>query len=190
MMTEDARILPKADILVVDEGHGLDSVLCDQIGITLSARGIDYIFNKLLRIDHRGVYKGLLSQSPVLFQPVEALRTEIGLFWVKVRSELRNREIIQGRFRISDMMLSLADSMKALIESIRTSTTGLFQEDEETELKAALMKLGKTAEAMETFPEGMDGFVRWPEIEERKISLRMAPINPGDFVQQSILPIV
>ena len=116
MMTEDARILPKADILVVDEGHGLDNVLCDQIGITLSARGIDYIFNKLLRVDHRGVYKGLLSQSPALFQPVEALKTEIGLFWVRVRSELKNREIIQGRFRISDMMHGLADSMKALIK--------------------------------------------------------------------------
>ena len=189
MMADDSRILPKADILVVDEGHSLDSVLCDQIGVTLSARGIDYIFNKLLRIDHRGVYKGLLSQSPVLFQPVESLKTEIGLFWVRVRSELRNREIIQGRFRISDMMHSLSASMKSLIESIRTSTTGLFQEDDETELKAALMKLGKTAEAMETFPEGMEGFVRWPEIEERRISLRMAPINPGDFVQQSILPL-
>ena len=41
--------------------------------------------------------------------------------------------------------------------------------------KAALMKLGKTAEAMETFPEGMEGSARWPEIEERKISLRIVP---------------
>ena len=188
MMTEDARILPKAEVLVFDEGHGLDSVLCDQIGITLSARGTDYVLNKLLKIDHRGVYKGLLSQSPVLFQPVEALRTEIGLFWVRVRQELSNSEIIQGRFRLSDMMHSLSDLIKALILSIRSSTTGLFQEDDEIELKAALMKLGNTAEAMETFPEGMDGFVRWAEIQERKISLRMAPIYPADFVRESILP--
>ncbi|MBS1235155.1 MAG: helicase c2 [Nitrospirae bacterium] len=189
MMTDDARILPKAEVLVVDEGHGLDSVLCDQIGITLSARGIDYILNRLLKVDHRGVYKGLLAQSPGLFQPVESLRTEIGLFWVRVRSELSNREIIQGRFRISDMMQNLSDSMKSLISSIRTSAIGLFQEDEEIELKAALMKLSKSAEAMETFPEGMEGFVRWPEIEERRISLRMAPINPGAFVRQSVLPL-
>ena len=188
MMTDDTRILPKAEVLVLDEGHALDSVLCDQIGITLSARGIDYILNRLLKIDQRGVYKGLLSQSPTLFQPVESLRTELGLFWVMVRKELCNSEIIQGRFRLSDMMHCLSDSLKSLISSIRTSTTGLFQEDDEIELKAALMKLSKTAEAMETFPEGMDGFVRWPEIQERKISLRMAPIYPGDFVQQSILP--
>lgn len=189
MMPDDAKILPKADILVVDEGHSLDSVLCDQIGITLSARGIDYIFNKLLRVDHRGVYKGLLAQSPALFSEIESLRTEIGLFWVKVRSELGNREIIQGRFRISDMMHGLSDSIKSIISNIRRSATGLFQEDEEIELKAALLKLQKVAEGMEIFPDGMDGFVRWPEIEERKISLRMAPINPGDFVQQSILPL-
>jgi len=151
--------------------------------------GIDYILNRLLKVDHRGVYKGLLAQSPALFQPVESLRTEIGLFWVRVRNELSNREIIQGRFRISDMMQNLSDSMKSLISSIRTSAIGLFQEDEEIELKAALMKLSKSAEAMETFPEGMEGFVRWPEIEERRISLRMAPINPGAFVRQSILPL-
>jgi ATP-dependent DNA helicase DinG len=188
MMPDDAKILPKADILVVDEGHALDSVLCDQIGITLSARGIEYILNKLLRVDHRGVYKGLLSQSPALFSAVEALRTEIGLFWVKVRSELNNRALIQGSLPIGDMMQGLSDAIKSLISSIRTSATGLFQEDEEIELKATLLKLQKVAEAMETFPEGMDGFVRWPEIEERKISLRMAPIYPGDFVKQSILP--
>jgi ATP-dependent DNA helicase DinG len=189
MMSDDTRILPRADILVVDEGHALDNVLCDQIGITLSARGIEYIFNRLLKVDHRGIYKGLLSQSPALFQAVESLRTEMGLFWVKVRNELNNREIIPGRFRLSETMKGLSDSIKSLIADIRKSTVGLFREDDETELKAALIKLGKTAEAMETFSEGMDGFVRWPEIEERKISLRMAPVSPGEFVQQSILPL-
>jgi ATP-dependent DNA helicase DinG len=188
MMPEDAKILPKADILVVDEGHALDSVLCDQIGITLSARGIDYIFNKLLKVDHRGVYKGLLAQSPALFSAVESLRTELGLFWVKVRSELNNRVMIQGSLKLAEMMHNLSDSIKSLISNIRTSATGLFQEDEEIELKAALLKLQKIAEGMEIFPEGMDGFVRWPEIEERKISLRMSPIYPGDFVKHSILP--
>ena len=189
MMSDDTRILPRADILVVDEGHALDNVLCDQIGITLSARGIEYIFNRLLKVDHRGIYKGLLSQSPALFQVVESLRTEMGLFWVKVRGELNDREIISGRFRLNDAMQSLSDSIKSLIADIRKSTIGLFQEDDEIELKAALLKLSKIAEAMETFAEGMDGFVRWPEIEERKISLRMAPVCPGDFVQQSILPL-
>jgi ATP-dependent DNA helicase DinG len=189
MMPDDTKILPRADILVVDEGHALDNVLCDQIGITLSARGIEYIFNKLLKVDHRGIYKGLLSHSPALFHAVEALRTEMGLFWVKVRSELNDREIIPGIFRLSDSMQGLSDSIKSLIADIRKSTIGLFQENDELELKAALLKLSKIAEAMETFPEGMDGFVRWPEIEERKISLRMAPVYPGDFVQQSILPL-
>ncbi len=188
MMPEDGKILPKAETLVIDEAHALDSVLCDQIGVTLSARGIEYVLNKLLKIDHRGVYKGLLSQSPVLFAAVESLRTELGLFWVKVRSELSNRGIIRGSLTLGDMMHGLSDSIKALISSIRTSATGLFQEDEEIELRAALLKLHKVAEAMETFPEGLDGFVRWPEIEERKISLRMAPISPGEFVRQSILP--
>jgi ATP-dependent DNA helicase DinG len=188
MMPEDSKILPQADVLMIDEGHSLDNALCDQIGITLSARGIEYIFNKLLKVDHRGIYKGLLSQSPALFGAVESLRTEIGLFWVRVRSELGNRSIIGDSFSLGGIMLDLAESIKSLISQIRTSTTGLFQEDDELELKAALIKLNKTAEAMEIFPDGMNGFVRWPEIEERHISLRMAPVYPRDFVQQSILP--
>jgi ATP-dependent DNA helicase DinG len=188
MMPDDAKILPKTDILVIDEGHALDSILCDQIGITLSARGTDYILNKLLKVDHRGAYKGLLDQSPPLFPVIESLRTELGLFWLKVRSELTNRAIIQDGLPLGTMMLELSDSIKSFINSIRTSATGLFQEDDEIELKAALLKLYKVAEALETFPAGMQGFVRWPEIEERRVSLRMAPIYPGNFVKQNILP--
>ena len=188
MMPDDSKILPQAEVLVIDEGHGLDNVLCDQIGITLSARGIDYIFNKLLRVDHRGVYKGLLSQSPALFEPFESLKTELGLFWVKVRSELKNRELIEGRFIFSDSMQGLSVSVRSFMSLIRTSTIGLFQEDDEIELKACLMKLQKVAEAMQTFPDGIEGFVRWPELEERKVLLRMAPLYPADFVRQSILP--
>jgi ATP-dependent DNA helicase DinG len=188
MMPGESRILPEADIIIVDEGHALDSTLCDQTGITLSSRAIDYLLNKLLKADHRGTYKGLLSHAPALFQAVESLRTETGLFWVRVRSEIAHRTIIQNTFPLGEAMHGLSDSVRALISSIRASALGFFQEDEETELKAVLLKLHKTSEAMELFPEGIDGFVRWSEIEELKTSLRMAPIYPAEFVRQNIIP--
>jgi ATP-dependent DNA helicase DinG len=188
IMPQDGKILPDADILVIDEGHGLDSVLCDQIGATLSAHGIDHIINKLLKVDHRGAYKGLLAQSPVLFPAVESLRTELGLFWIMMRNELTSKSIIRGYLDPGRMMHSLSGSIKSLTTNILKSAVGLLQEDDETELKAALLKLHKIAEGMETFPAGIEGFVRWAEIEEKKIALRMAPIYPEGFVKQSLLP--
>jgi len=34
----------------------------------------------------------------------------------------------------------------------------------------------------------MEGFVRWPELEDKKIALRMIPIYPKDFVAANIVP--
>ena len=34
----------------------------------------------------------------------------------------------------------------------------------------------------------MDGFVRWPEIEEKRTALRMSPIYPREFIRDNIVP--
>ena len=65
---------------------------------------------------------------------------------------------------------------------------GLFKEDEELEIKASIIKLKTYADGLETLSEGMDGFVRWPEIEEKRIALRMSPIYPRDFIRENIIP--
>ncbi|PIV67577.1 MAG: hypothetical protein COS10_00355 [Nitrospirae bacterium CG01_land_8_20_14_3_00_44_22] len=79
-------------------------------------------------------------------------------------------------------------TLRSLVEDIRTSTMGLFKEDEELELKASVTKLKHFADGLEIFLEDMDGFVRWPEIEEKRIALRMSPIYPRDFIRENIVP--
>jgi Rad3-related DNA helicase len=66
--------------------------------------------------------------------------------------------------------------------------TGLFQEDEEVELIASMMKLKAFSEGIDEFSHESDRRVRWIEIEKDRISLRIAPIYPGDFVRGSIVP--
>lgn len=188
MLSEDSKILPKADVLIIDEGHALDNALSEQIGITLSKRGFENILNKLLKPDERGNYKGLLSKSHHLFQIVESMRTETELFWVQVKNQLKNRETINGDFSLSDSMLDLSASVESLIHDISTSITGLFKEDQEIEMEASLIKLKAFADAAGKFSKGMDGFVRWPEIEENRLALRMSPVYPRDFVIENIIP--
>ncbi len=188
MMPQDKKILPKAEVLVVDEGHALDSIVSEQIGLNLSDRGFDKILNELLRVDQRGVYKGLLSKTPVLFPDVEALRVEIGVFFGKVRSASESRKIIKGTFTLGDSLSELAASIRSLLEKIRASVVGLFTEDEELDLKAAILRLRSLAEGMEVFPEEAEGFVRWAEVEERRTALRMSPIYPSEFVRTNLMP--
>jgi len=85
-------------------------------------------------------------------------------------------------------MQDLAESMKSCIEAIKASVLGLFQEDEEIELTAAIVKLHLFAVDMETFAPGMEGFVRWSELDDKKIALRMIPVYPKDFVTANIVP--
>ena len=188
MMPDDSKILPGVDVLVIDEGHALDAVLSDQIGINLSDRRFEYILNRLLKPDERGIYRGLLSKSPNLFRIVESVRTDMVLFWIKVRHQLSHRITINGVFGLKDSMSAMANSVRSLIEEIKTSVIGLFQEDEEIELKASMIKLMMFADDMDTFAEGMEGFIRWPEIEERRTILRMSPIYPHDFIKNNIIP--
>jgi ATP-dependent DNA helicase DinG len=71
---------------------------------------------------------------------------------------------------------------------MKSATSGLFEEDEEIELRAAMMKLRDIAAAIGQFPEGLTDYVRWIEIEERRTALRMSPVYPRDFIRKSILP--
>jgi ATP-dependent DNA helicase DinG len=188
LMTDDSKILPEANVLIVDEAHALDSVLSSQIGITLSVRRFESIMNRLLKLEERGVYRGLLAKSPHLFPVIESLRSEMGLFWIRVKEGLHNKEIIKDSFTLEELMKDLAESIRSCIDTIKASILGLFQEDEEIELTAAIMKLHIFATDMETFAPGMEGFVRWPELEDKKIALRMIPIYPKDFVAANIVP--
>jgi ATP-dependent DNA helicase DinG len=188
MLSENSRILPNADVLVIDEAHALDNALSDVIGITLSNRGFGNLLGRLLRPDERGAYKGMLSGAPHLFPPVTSLGSEMELRWTLIRREFRDRDIIRGDFRFTDLLIGLADSIKTLITEIRTSVTGLFREDEEIEVGATLLKLKAFSDGLEAFAHGMDGHVRWVEMEEARTVLRMSPVYPGDFVVDHIVP--
>ena len=188
MLTDNSRMLPQAEVLVIDEAHALDSVLSEVIGITLSNRGFGNIMGRLLKLDERGTYKGLLSGSSQLFPSVTSLATEMELLWNQVRNEFRDKDIIRDIFKFGDMAEGLAESLRSLIMEIRATTTGLFKEDEEIELGASLLKLKAFSDGLEGFVSGMDGYVRWIEREEGKTALKMVPVYPGDFVAHHIMP--
>jgi len=188
MMQHDSRILPETDILVIDEAHALDTVFSDQIGMRLSNRGLDKIFNRLLKTDERGIYKGLLSKSPALFPVVESLRMETSFFWEQVAKEMKSRTIIRGSLPLKYSLMALVESIETLLESIKTSAMGLFEEDEEIELKASIVKLLAVAEDMKTFCDETPGFVRWVETEEKNTALRMSPVYSSEFIKSNLLP--
>src|SRR5271157_27583 len=203
MFDPEARLLPRTELLVIDEAHSLDSVLSDVAGLTLSNRGFERLMNRLLRLDEKGVYRGLLSQSPDLHQTVEALRTEMGFFWTRVKNTVGHKETIKGAFSLTGPLIDLAGSIGGLIGEMAVGTTGLFQEDDEIEIKASIVKLKAFAEGMVAFtcglaspanPDNLDsldslsGFVRWAETEEKRIVLRMSPVYPRDFMLNHIIP--
>ncbi len=189
-LTEKSKILPEAEVLIIDEAHTLDHVLSEVIGNTLSNKGFESILNKLLRIDERGIYKGLLSKSPNLFTAIESIRSEMRLFWTTVKNEFKGRDkyTVKGLFKYSETAAGLSEATEALITDINTSVKGLFKEDEEVELIAAIIKLKAFSEGLGEFVHGLDGHVRWIEIEKEKIALRMLPVYPRDFVLNSIVP--
>jgi ATP-dependent DNA helicase DinG len=188
MMQNDSKILPESEILVIDEAHAMDSVFSEQIGIRISKRGVENLLNRLLKTDERERSKGLLSKSPALFPLVQSLRMQIALFWEQVSKELQSRRIIRGSFPLSYVLTALIESIDALVENIKMNATGLFGEDEEIELKAAVIKLLNLSADMETYCEEADGFVRWVELDDKRKVLRMSPTYPSEYIADSLLP--
>jgi len=188
MLSDDMKLFPEAEVLIIDEGHALDHALTDQIGLNISNRVFDYVLNKLLKVSDKGTYKGLLSQSPNLFPAVESLRSEAELFWILLRRAHTDAEIVKGTFELKEPLLKLADAVNELVESMREATIGLFEEDDELELRAAVLKLKALAASIEQFPDELPHTVRWIEIGDKRTALRMSPIYPRDFITENILP--
>ncbi|HMK42681.1 MAG TPA: ATP-dependent DNA helicase [Dissulfurispiraceae bacterium] len=188
LMSDDSKLFPPAEVLVIDEAHSLERTLSDQIGITLSNRGFDYILNRVLRVDDRGVYKGLFSLTQSLFTPVERLRTELAALWIAVRTHCSDRTMIRGDIAVKQELLNVRNASMELIESAREGTIGLFSEDDEIELKATLLKLGAHAEAVAAYLDGSDDAVRWAEVEQQRTALRMSPLYPRSFMLTEVLP--
>lgn len=188
MMDDEKKMLPESDVLVIDEAHSLDNVVSDQIGINLSDRGMERIFNKLLKVDQRGIYKGILSKTPELFGDVEELKVAAGLFWTKVRNTCESRRIIRGRFSLGNELSELGASISSLLDKIRTANLNLFNEDEELDLKAEVIRLRALREETNIFPGETDGFVRWAESEGSRTALRMSPVYPSKFIRENLMP--
>jgi ATP-dependent DNA helicase DinG len=188
MLPDDSKLFPASEVLVFDEGHALDPTLTDQVGLTISNRIFEYVLNKFLKVGEKGVYKGLLAQSPHLFPAVESLRNDVELFWMLLRRAHTDQEIVRGVFELKEPLIKISEAALELADNIRSTTLGLFEEDDEIELRAAVMKLKDLANAVSQFPDGLGDYVRWIEIEDRRTALRMCPLYPRDFVMKSILP--
>ncbi len=188
LLSEGSKIMPQAELLVIDEAHSLEKALSDQIGITFSNRSFEHVLNRLLRLDDRGTYKGLLALSPPLFPAVEMLRGRLAGLWSSVREQYRDRQMILGRFADEQKLNEVRSAAEDLIEQAREGTLGLFQEDDEIELRASLLKLASLADAVAELLEEKPDTVRWAEVEPQRSALRLAPLYPAPFIRANMLP--
>ncbi len=111
LLAPDARILPQTELLIIDEAHGLEKVLSDQIGIALPNRGFDYLLNRLLRHDERGTCKGCSRCPPVVFPAVQSLRDRLAGLWNAVREQYRDRQTVRGRVLVEDALSAVQGSV-------------------------------------------------------------------------------
>lgn len=188
MLPEHLKILPKVGILVADEAHALDHVLSEVIGNTISNVALERILNKLLKLED-GKPKGILASSiDVLFPSFESMKNELKNFEETIGANFNGRATIKGVFKYSNMVRALSAKISRLNEEIRISTRGLFEEDQELELAAERKKLDVFSKNLLRFNNGLEGHVRWIELDKKKTTLRICPIYPKDFVVRHIVP--
>ncbi len=187
MLCEESKILPGAEVLVIDEAHALDHVISMQTGTNIASRDLSNILNRLLTGDGNGKYKGLLAGSPNLYSAVESLKAKSGLFWISLRRDFKNKESVVGSFILKDETMDISLSIKTLAEEIRETITESRDEVEETALLSYVRKLETYASEMADFCEHREESVRWVEIRDGNVSIRASLLYPGDFVTNRLL---
>lgn len=187
-----ASILPDYDVVIFDEGHTIDAVAADHLGIGVTSGQVQYILNKLY---NDRANKGLLVYHGLTKAQREALHCSdlADDFFRDIHNWLTAQEEKNGRVRTPEIVgNSLSPALERLAKMIRRHGDGLDDEEERQDLLSAHERLLGLATEIETWrtqqmPESVYWIEGGPTRRGRlRIKLAAAPIDVGPVLREEL----
>jgi len=188
VLPDDARVLPDAEVLVIDEAHALDLILTEKAGAAVSAGAVTTLLSvlakKLVRGRPRG--RGAAKSVPAGIAQVKA---ESDVFWERVSALCSDRVRVRGAFSLGEEARKLSSALRDLVNTFSArKSLDLFNENEKAEINGVFLKVLGAADSLRGFCEDAEGQVRWVEVEKNDVTLRTAPINSRRIFAEGIMP--
>lgn len=194
-------LLPKADILVLDEAHRLDEVFSEAFTSQLTQLGLLRLIEKLIGV-HDG-RRGILHHDPLydadLILEVEGLRLLGEGFFRKLRETYPDPcklRVLPGSFPLNRDLELLGDAIRRMgsaLEELRSAHP--IYRSSPPQIKRLIAKLNQAIKTLDGFGlgatlflEGDSESVRWVEISKRRAALVTAPLYPAQMVRECLLP--
>ena len=185
------NLLPKYDVLILDEAHNVEAVAGDHLGLRVTSGQVDYILNKLFNDrTNRGllVHHGLGAAQ----QQVLACRTRAEKLFNDVDQWLARQKGGNGRVRRPEIVANpLSEGLQKLAGMVRQDGGKLDDAETRQDFTAAADRLSGLAGQIEDWRrQRLSDSVYWVEASWRRnwrrIALAAAPVDVGPVLREHL----
>jgi ATP-dependent DNA helicase DinG len=190
---EDVSILPKYDVVILDEAHQIEAVAGDHLGLNLTSGQIEYTLRKLYNDrTNRGllVYHKLGEAQKQVWE----CRDRAEDFFDSIAAWLGEQSGGNGRVRQPNIVANrLSEGLRKLVATLRLHAKDIKKPEERQDFAAAAKRLDALALAVDDWlGQRIPGsIVYWVERgfsrRRLRITLSAAPIDVGPILREHLL---
>jgi len=181
-------VLPEYDRLVFDEAHNIETVACDQLGISITSGQVGFLLSSVWQ-PRKG--RGLLATLPIGTDGAKRACLSAGgaaeVFFGAVLEWLESRRGGSGRIPGPNFVGDpLSPALRKLAKELEALAKGVREGDDQDELALAAERAAAMADALEAFitqsyGEGKGpGAVYWVEVSGGRRGGETAPVDEDE----------
>jgi ATP-dependent DNA helicase DinG len=146
-------VLPAYDRLVFDEAHNIESVACDQLGISVSSGQVGFLLDQLWSgRRQRGLLAGLPIGTDTARRLCESAARAADDFFTSLAAWLESGRNSSGRIARPDVVADpLSPALRTLATELVKVAKSLEEGEDQDELANAAQRCGALADAAEAF---------------------------------------
>jgi ATP-dependent DNA helicase DinG len=189
---EDVSILPKYDVVILDEAHQIEAVAGDHLGLSLTSGQIEYTLRKLY---NDRTNRGLLVHHKLgeAQKQVWECRDRAEAFFDSVAAWLAEQSGGNGRVRQPNIVANrLSEGLRKLVATLRLHAKDIKKAEERQDFAAAARRLESLALAVDDWlGQRIPGSVvywidRGFSRKRLRITLSAAPIDVGPILREHL----
>jgi ATP-dependent DNA helicase DinG len=177
-------LLPKYDLVIIDEAHSLDAVAAKHLGLQLSSLGVDFT---LARLYNERTGKGLLTFYGLddAIKKAQSARLAADAFFDRIADWFQHQPAgFNGRVRKPiGCRETLAEELRKLSTAIDEAARRIEKPTERIELNAAAARTRSLADEISSWlRQTATNNVYWVELENktrRRVRLASSPLDVG-----------
>ncbi len=193
-MASGWNVLPEFEAVVFDEGHEVERVASDYLGVEVSNTRLNHLLNTLISPRGKGIVPRAARLDAAGVSRISAtadrVRRQGERFFADVSTWLDGRK--SGRIRRKGLFTDIiTEHLDALREEIGMLADERVADEERRDLRAAEERCRTFIQSLQvTVNQELNGYVYWAEADGRRTRLAATPVESGDILKEHLFDVV